>query len=231
MNKETLVNFYLKYKIIILPVLVSLSSVVLIIFLIYPQLRSFYEGQERLQKEKVRVFKLEAKTTDLASINETQVNQAVKSALVVLPQTQDFSSLIGIFQKLTVQSGVTLLSFQLGSSQIKVPGVSGFSVKMEVEGTGSNLALFLSNIDKASRLMKVESVEVSKSRSGILNGSILVDVFFAPVPKELGALDSEVPKLSAEDEKLVEELVKSIVVQETQPIATSSGKGKSNPFE
>ena len=230
MNRETLVNFYTKYRIVIFPLLVAFASIVLIVTLIYPHFRDFLEGQDKIKKEKARIFSLEAKAADLEETNERVVNKNLKDVLLALPTSQDFSSLVGIFQKLSVQAGVSLLSLQLGSSQIQIPGVSGFAVKMEVEGTPSALSLLLSNINKTSRSMKAEGVEVSRSQTGALSGFILVDIFYAPAPKDLGAIDKELPELSAEDEKLLEELVLSAPAPVAE-ITSLPARGKANPFE
>lgn len=231
MNKQSLMNFYIKYRLVIYPAVVAFSSLILIIFVIYPQLKDFFDGKNKISKERERIVNLEAKASDLEKVNQVEVEKSLKNALVALPQNQDFTSLVGIFQKLGAGSGITLVSLQLGSSQVQVPGASGFSVKLEVEGSSLALANLLKNIDQASRSMKVESVEVSKTQGGNLTGSVLVDVFYAPVPTQLGNLEQEAPKLSAEEEKILQELSISIPTLSTESSLSLPARGKPNPFE
>lgn len=221
-------ELYDQYKIFIYPVLVGLASLFLILFLILPQIRGFFSGRENLQQVKENLKILTAKAEDLAAINEDTLKQKLGVALTALPLEKDFAQVLGVLQDVAQVSGVSLTSIQVGQAQAS--SESGFAVKVEVVGSKFTLATFLRDVENASRVMKVQGVELafSRTREGA-DASILVDVFYAPTPQALGAVTESLPQITTEDEAIISSLSRAPV--STFSATSSLPRGKANPFD
>jgi Tfp pilus assembly protein PilO len=227
---KEVIAFYNTYKIFVYPATVGLASMILIIFTILPQVNSFIKSQETLQVSEEKLRLLEAKAAELDGLNGQDINKKLDTVLGSLPSDKDFPSLMGQIQNLALSAGLTLSSISLGQLQ-SANGVSGFIVKVEVIGPSSSLKNFLSSVEKAHRAMKVSGIEISSSKdSGAVDALVTIDVFYSPIPTTLGALDQPLPKLSANDEKIISNLSKaSTAGVSATPILVP--RGKANPFE
>ena len=215
----------LHYKTIIYPLTVGIASLVLIIFVIIPQLQGFITGQDDLKTKQARLDVLEVKAKELESFNQEAYTEKLLNAFYYLPVDKDYSNIIGIFRELTASAGMSLNSLHPGSG----PAANSYSVKADIVGQVSSLGAMLEAIEKSPRVMKLESVETSTPTSGLLNATLTVSVYYAAPPQSLGAIDVPLPKLTEQDQVVLSSL--------TPPSAQSSSttiilpSGKSNPFE
>lgn len=222
--------FYDQYKIFIYPVLVSVTSLFLILFLILPQIKGFLGGRENLELSRNKLEILSVKAKDLEAINEEDLRKKMGLTLTALPQEKDFPQVIGVLQEVAKASGMVLVSVQIGQAQ-NATANSGFPVKVEVVGSKIALTMFLKNVESASRVMKVGSIELSFSKlQDNVDASVMIDVFYAPTPSALGAVTDNLPKISPEDEKIIVSLSRA-PVSTFSAIPTNVSLGKSNPFE
>jgi len=238
MKKEKLQLFYAKYKLLIYPVCVTLVSILVIVFVIYPQIRGYFTGVEDKKRINERLIKLETKAKELEVIPGDLLNSQVQSSKVALPPEKDYTSIIGLLQRLSAEVGVALVSVTLDTVKGRdTGGVTSFSVKVDVNLPRESFDVFLSKIESSPITMRVASISVDSAQtSDSLLASIIIDVFYAPSPKTFGSIDSPIEKLTAEEEVLVEKLTSnSVSVPVTSSIEESPGsnipRGKSNPFE
>lgn len=220
-------NLIYKYKIFLYPLLVMVCSVIIIIFLIIPQIKIFVLGQDKLSDSKELLNILEVKASELEGLDEVDLSQKLSVALAALPVEKDFASLIGVFKGLATASGMSLTSFHLaGASEPQ----NSYLVRAELIGSNSSLGQLLNNIEKASRVMRLQTLETSTSGVGnTIASTVTVLVFFQPGPKTLGPIDSALPKLSETDKAILAALTKVSSPEQSGVIILPSGK--SNPFE
>ncbi len=232
MNKEKIAQFYSKYKIFIFPISVAIASLVLIVVVIYPQISTFLKNQSDFEDMSKRLQSLEVKAKDLEVLDVDDLNNGLAIAFASLPSDQDLATITGVIQRLATISGVSLASLQVNPGQvISLNGANGFTVKAEISGSKAAVSRFINNIDQSSRLMKISTIEISHSRVGsdLTTALLSVHVFYSPSPKELGPIDSELPQLTSDDQRVIATLAKAkTTVGFTSPTLP---KGKSNPFD
>lgn len=234
MNKETVTKFYLTYRLYIFPAVVALSSLILIIFVIYPQVAKLIVNQKIEGDLKIRSAFLETKVQALESYDEDDLSHKVNYALNVYPSERDFGNILGLIEVVTARLGFSIVSANFGESSAKLSGSQSYVLKMEVVGSRSLLPLLLSNIEDSGRIMKVSSVETSSSRDPqAVNVILAVDVLYASIPGGFGTVDSPLPQFSSEDEELIAKLARSASQAPSLPVVptTLGPRGKVNPFE
>lgn len=238
MLKQTLADFYSKYKVIIYPFVVGVASLSLIILVILPQIRGYFNSKEDEKLMQNRLKSLEIKAEELEAIPEESLRRRVLSATVALPSEKDYTSIIGLLQRLTAEAGVNLESVTLDSGGVKeTTGASSFGVKIDVSAGSSSFDEFLKKIESSPAVLKIGSLTTDASVENVISGSLVIDVFYSPAPKALGSVDSPLPKLTEEEEVLAQELVSSIAIAPAVSTTTSEQpaklppRGKANPFE
>lgn len=231
MDKQELIDLYLRYRNIIFPVLVGVVSIILVAFVIYPQLNKLRENNDSYNKIVNKSDFLEVKANELESIDETDLQEKVRIALSALPDGQDYAQVISLLQDVAGESGFIISSINFVPGTQTATGRSEFTVRMEVGGPKNGFNTLLTNIESAYRPMRVSNFEVNTASSGeVLNAIISVNVFYAPLPQSLGGVDSKLPILTSQDEELMSLLARSDSAGESGSLI-SSPKGKSDPFE
>lgn len=234
MNRETVTKFYLTYTLYIFPAVVALSSLILIIFVIYPQVSKLIANQKAEGDLKIRSAFLETKVQALESYDEDDLSRKVNYALNVYPAERDFANILGLVEAVTSKSGFSIVSANFGESSTKPSGSQSYVLKMEVLGSRSLLSLLLSNIEESGRIMKVQSIETSSSRDLQTANVILgVDILYAAVPGSFGTVDSPLPQFTQKDEEIIAKLAASAPQAVSLPVVptTLGPRGKANPFE
>ena len=234
MNIDFVKAFYFKYRILICPTLVGISSLILIVFIIYPQILKLISNNEALNGVLAKNKNLEVKASQLENINDGELNQNLNLSLAALPMDKDLAGALGEVQSLVNQSGFNLLSLSVGSGN-DVGEFNGFNVKAEVEGSQVLLASLLTTIESSGRIMKVSSVELNRlSIKESVNAVVTIEVFYSPIPTTLGAIDSPLPKVEDKDKEVLANLAAARGF--SGAVVVTSGDlsvpvGKSNPFE
>ena len=141
MKKEKVVDFYLKYKLVIYPFAVGFVSIVLILFVIIPQLRGYLNSKEDGQVTQNRLKILESKAAELESISDEDLTRRLRSVIAALPVEKDYTVIIGLLQKMSAEAGINLKSVVLdtGGSKDVEGGASNFSVKIDSTSTKFSL--------------------------------------------------------------------------------------------
>ncbi len=233
MDKETILNLYQKYRLYIFPAVVALSSLILITFVIYPQIIKLITNQkdegEIINKSKF----LEVKAQTLESYDLTDLNRKVSFALNSYPSEKDYVSTLGLLQNIVSQSGFSTTSISLGSNSSKSGNAQSYDIKLDVVGPSTLLSSLLSNIESSSRLMRVNNVDITTGKDP--NGasmSLNVGILYSSVPTASGSIDSPLPELSQKDEGIIAKLAQEAVLVNPQQTTTQLGpRGRANPFE
>ncbi len=234
MNKEVIAKFYLTYRLYIFPATVAFSCLILIIFVIYPQMIKLIGDQKVESDFKFRANFLESKIQALESYDETDLSRKINYALNVYPAERDFGNALGLLQGIVSQTGFNIVSLNFGESSTKQVNSQSYALKMEASGARSLLSVLLSNIESANRLMKVSNVEISGSGDQqSVNVVLGIDILYASIPGSFGSVDSPLPEISQKDEELITRLSAffPVTVDVSQTPTIIGPRGKSNPFE
>ncbi len=233
MKKEEVFKFYNTYKIYIFPTIVTLSSLILIVFVVYPQISKLITNQ-KLEGELINRSKfLEVKAEALEGLDSTDLSRKVQYALNAYPTDKDFPYAIGLLQNMIAQSGFNINSLSLGTGSSKKTGSESYSVRIELSGSIALLPTLFNNIENSNRLMSINNIEYTLSKDGqSVDLALNIAVLFAAAPQEFGSIDSPLPELSKKDEDVIAKLARSgnvtIGFQATAPLGP---RGRENPFE
>ncbi len=234
MKKENLLKFYQTYRLYIFPGVVAMSSLLLIVFAIFPQVAKLISNQkgegELISKSKF----LESKAEALESYNKEDLARKLEIALAAYPEGKDFGVAIGLLQQIVAQSGFTISSIALGNSSQTSGGSQSYALKMEMIGVKPGLPILINNLESSPRLVRVNNIDVfSAGNLQSINVSLVVQVLYAGLPKSFGSSDSPLPELSQADEDLITKLtgVGGVISQPELVSTPSTPRGKANPFE
>lgn len=228
MTKEKLVLIYQKYRMIIFPVVVALSCLILIIFVMIPQLSKFLKNSKEEANFKAKSDFLDTKVEALESLDEKDLQKKLKGVVISYPQEKDFVTLISLLQKITSENGFSMTSLSFGGGGTAKD--SSYGILIEVTGPKSIFARLLSSIEASPRLMRIDRIEISSGKVGdVISANLAIAALFAPLPGNLGSIDSPLPQISTGEEELMAKLAGSQEI----PLTTVdlSSTGKSNPFE
>lgn len=248
MNTQIAKTLYLKYRLIIVPIVVALSGLVLIVLVIYPQLHNLISQSSLYDKTQEKSKVLEVKAMELNTIDETDLKKKLNLALVALPEEKDYLEIVNVLQTLTAKSGFSITSLQFGQTgELEKSSIGkAYGVKLMITGPKVAFDTFLNSIEKSYRAMRVGNLEITSSKigSGAIEASLTINIFYAPLPTNIGSVESPLPRLSDKDETLINNLAKVISIAFAQnsvsaqsssslPILTGSlpPRGKSDPFE
>ncbi len=235
MKKESVLLFYLKYRFYIFPAVVSISSLFLIVFAIYPQTVSLLNNQrvigELINKSNI----LETKAEALEIYDEADLTRKVGLAVNVYPVERDFGNILGLLQQLTAASGFSISSFSLGNATNKLGNAESYEVKLEIKGGKMLFPALIKNIENSPRLMKINRIDISSNQAAqTVDVSLVVRALYSGLPQTFGSPDSPLPKLSQKDEEFL--AIMAETVSGNYNVGTSSAspllpRGKENPFE
>lgn len=232
MNKEIIIKLYQKYRLYIFPGVVALSSLFLIVFVIYPQTVKLVSNQQATGDLMNKSEFLEAKVSALENYNEEDLSRRVKLSLSSFPAERDFGNVIELLQQLVRQAGFSITSITLGNTSNKLANSESFEIKLEINGTRALLPFLLDSLEKSPRLMRISNIEASSNQnSGALEAALGIEVLYSSLPQNFGSIDSPLPEFSQKDEELVVALARS--VGSILPSSTMSAglRGRQDPFE
>src|SRR3989344_6009772 len=208
MKKEALSRFYSTYRLFIFPGVVSLSCLILIAFIIFPQTSKLISNSKLESDLKSKQGLLEAKAQVLENLDEQDLSNKVNSALSAYPSDKDFASVVGLLQNLSGQAGFTIASLTINQSgSAKYGNSQSYSVKLEILGPDSLIPSFISTIESSPRIMRVSTMDINTTRAtDILNLVLSLEVLYGELPSTFGTVDSPLPQLTSKDEELIAKL-------------------------
>lgn len=233
-KKDQVLKFYLSYKLYIFSAVVTISNLILIIFVIFPQTSKLLSNQKAEQDINQKSKFLEAKAQVLESYVSEDLNLKVNNVLTSYPVDKDFVAAVGLLQNFTAQSGYSIISLTVGGGTVK-EGAQSYTVKLDLLGPKAFLPVMLTNIENSTRLMRVSSVETAVGRDpDQATISLKVDILYSNAPGGFGSVESTLPELSEKDQQVLARLARASSATTLAELGVPSelpARGKANPFE
>ena len=233
MKKELIIKFYIQYRLYIFPAIVALSSLILITFIILPQISKLITDQKKEGDLISKQHFLEVKAQTLENFNAQDLSNKVDYALFSYPSDKDFGTVIGLVQRVTQESGFTLTSISLGNQASKYANSQSYAIKLDTTGPKKLLPILFSNIETSPRLMRIGNIDISSTPDlQAVVVSMNIDVLYSPAPVSFGSIDSPLPEISQKDEDLIAKLARiNPVASQPSSALLTLPRGKANPFE
>lgn len=231
MQKENLQKLYYKYRFYIFPVVVVICSVVLLAVVIYPQARKIMDISKAQVDTDGKAAQVKAKVDALNSLNSSDLTTQMNVLLTVLPEDKDYPGLIQILKNTILSRGLILVDFQVGGSGSAAAKSSGlYTVMISLKGTKSAVDDFISSVEALPRMIRIQNLDFNLGKApDIVTANITLNIFYAPAPTAVGAVDSPLPKLTEKDQQMVALFTRGINLS-SPPVSTSSAKGKADLF-
>lgn len=224
-------EIYYKYKIFLIPGIVSLISIAVLIFVVYPQASGYFQEINKIEKLKNNVEILNNKAKELQKIDEVTRRKDLVVALTILPTERDVPIAMSTLQSLIARSNLILKNTTY-SPQSKSKENNNFMFTISVLGSLSSIKSFLGELQNGSRIFKVQSITLNfQNTNSLAEVSIPLLVFYEPVPKTLVTLDQPIPTVSEKDEQLIRQLSKAVFQAEITSTSSAVPLGKVDPFE
>lgn len=234
MSTDQIKEIYQKYRIVILPVLTGLASLVIIVFVIIPHFLTYLDVRKQISGTMDDTAFLVAKAEELQNIDEAATRKDLQTVFTVLPSVQEVPQAMSVLQGLVQKSGLGLISTVYVSSGAAASGGNNFGLNLTVNGPLSQVKSFLSYLQAAPRMFQVQSVNVRFQRgSSGAEVEVPIRVFFSPESGSIGSIDKPLPQLTGEEEILLSKLTAAVGEAGAPAESTSSAVplGKSDPFQ
>ncbi len=230
-----------KYRFFGWPLLSIEVSLLLLIFLIIPQIIAFFNTNKLISDTQQRVNSLNTKAQTLASIKTDEYQSNLNLALAVLPENRDIPTAIGQVQTVVGESGLQLgsVSFAGNSSGGANSGTAGsgssaqsYEIKIEVLGSPNQLNALFSNFNNGPEIMKLNGLGITSSGKGLLDASLTLSSYYQGPPAVLGDVEKPIEGMTPQEIDLLTKIQKQV----PPSIVTSSSinlppRGKPNPFQ
>lgn len=241
--KSEYISYLQKYEILVASSAVLILVIILTFKMLLPNLNHANQIYAQGQDLKKKVELLAQKDSSLSSLNYQFYKDVFLKSSQILPENKDYVSLIGTFDLLEKQSGVTIVrtDFQLGAvstssgTLLRVPGTQAYMIPISVEVMGNleGLRKFMDLIsDYNGRLMTFDEVTVNSKQSGVLDIVLSGRAFFYILPGTLGSVDSPLPKLEKSQDAILQKIN---LLSLPQDVSTSdldkNSIGKNNLFQ
>lgn len=224
--------FYLKYKHVILPLLSGLAFIVILAFVIIPQLASYLKINNEISQKKHQSSQLEAKAAQLEQINDEQMTNDLKVVFSVLPPSQDVPLSLTILQEIINKSQLSLTSTSF-AAPLKEGKEGSFRLNVTVAGQISAIRDLFINLQDAPQMFQVQSIKVQFVKNSNVEAELPITVFYE-LPSKPGLLDESVSSLNDDEKNLLAQLGRLVPVNFNSPDEgnlSSIPLGKTDPFE
>lgn len=208
------------------------ATLLLAAFLIVPWVSEIGKINQDLISEREKNKRLAEKESLLRSADPEELSKTLSSLTSALPNEKEIPALVAGVARLSGESGLKVEGMQISPGDVSTASAKAkedlVEFQLTVSGSVEGLKGFLSNLEKAKRLMSVEDLTAS-----VLGDSATLTIAlnlsapfenFAPPPSELSAA---VPRITSEQEKVLSELNK--FTDYTSPVSPGA-TGKENPF-
>lgn len=223
-------EFYLKYRIYIIPVVVGMVCLGIIGFVIIPQIFEIFKERGSVGELTNRISLLDKKAKELNNLDETVLQTQLETAISVMPTGRDVPQAMAVLQDLIAKSNLSLKSTSYSS--VSKTGQNSFSLTISVLGSLESSRNFLNSLREAPRLFKVESITLRvQPESNAVSLDLPLTVFYQPAPSTILSVDQPVAKITASEEDLIARLAKLAPKQPIFATASAVPVGKDDPFQ
>lgn len=229
-------------------IVASLIIIGLALYFFLPRLKEYQKIRKEIKTQETKITKLTQKLNDLNALSEKELQDNLNLAMSSLPAEKDFFQVIEGIKNIFGQEGILLSDFKFNVGDVSTASAEAgksktkeqnfFTINLSFLGTEEKTQMAVSRLEKSLPLLSVESIKFlseNASSSGQFEtylNSMTLRSYFSPLPKNLGSVDSPLPKIGSEQKKQLEVLSQYEVYQALQgEVATQNVfVGRENPF-
>jgi hypothetical protein len=233
---ENLLVLYKHYKEFLLPVGVILVSLLVIIYIVFPQIQQYFNSQNSVTVEQQKLGALNSNYNLLTSLDDAKIASNLSTLSLALPPEKDFAGIIDAISYVSAKTGVSVGNFEFSLGDLSASNFAGTaypSTKIDVslKGDAKNIINFASEITKTMPIAEVTALNVSGN-----TGTLTVLFYYKPFPAQSVSDQTPIVALSAKQTALINSISSwNSVGQTGGPVsavtpATSSAVTSGSPF-
>jgi Tfp pilus assembly protein PilO len=227
----------IRWRLFVVPLVTIFFIVVSVFLVLIPRIKMILQLNLAVGEGEKRLSRLTTKAADLEGLDAVSLKERKDFSLKVVPQTKNVMDFMTLFSNLAQSSQVYLSSLEVSPGDISTQSGTttsqeGFEVlpfEVIVEGTRERILDFISLVEKSIPLMSVRSFKIAESGESV-RAQLRVESYVAPLPKNLGKIDSPLVKLSQEDEKIFKLLENFKTYEVGWTSAPASFSARTDPF-
>lgn len=229
-------SLFREYKDFILPVFVIFSSVLLLFFVVIPQLNQYFASSKELSDETQKLNVLKNNYNFLSNLDDSKTADDLKLLSKVLPPNKDFTGILNALSVVSSKTNVTIgnFSFSLGDLSKSSQQTGSFPfLKMDVDlgGDAGSIVKFMNELNKTAPLAEAKVIK-GAGRLYLLT----IVFYYKPFPPKNVSDEEPVVPLSAQSSSLIKDINSwnNVSDQNTfpflPPVVASSSASGSNPL-
>ena len=143
LNAEILKTIYEENKEFLLPIGVIFTSILLLIFFIFPEFNGYFQKREAVLMEQEKLNNLKESLSAISSIDDSILSQDLEIVSRALPPNKDFAAILNAISQAASVTGVSLgdFEFQIGDiTKTNTTPASTPSIKISLNITADTLS-------------------------------------------------------------------------------------------
>jgi hypothetical protein len=158
-------------------------SVLLLFYIVIPQVFSFFSVSQEVASTRDRITVLKNNITYLASLNNARLDSDLRLAFEALPADKDFAAIIDAINIAALDSGVEIDDYSVLIGELATPSAQlkqyhSVDLVLAVGGNKSGSKAFLKRIYSILPLSQVKSFSLTEDGS-----TMKISFYFKPFPK------------------------------------------------
>jgi len=207
---NTITILYRHYKDYIIPVIVVIFSILILIFIVNPQINQYFSSSDQLKTQTQKLEVLKNNYNFLTKMSDDKSDKDILSLSSALPLNKDFVSSMNAVSYAASKTGVSVGAFQVNvgnltkdSGPVDQTGVVYPSIQMQITLGGKAQAIFefINTLYKTSPVSEISSIKFDQ---GV--GTLVINFYYKQYSiKNLDGQSPIVP-FSAEKENTIKEV-------------------------
>lgn len=163
--------------------LTVLSLLLVILYVVVPQVYSFFSITQEVQRTEEQIKTLQNNATYLSTINNVELNDQLRLVYDALPADKDFASIIDAINAAALDSGVEVNDYSVLIGELATPSASlkqYFTVDLvlTVAGDKNEAKAFLKQMYEVLPISQVKSFALTENST-----TMKISFYFKPFPK------------------------------------------------
>jgi hypothetical protein len=206
LDVENLLVLYKHYKDFLLPIGVIFASIIVIFYIIFPQIQQYFNSQDSVKAEQQKLADLNSNYNLLTSLNGASIDSNLNTLSLVLPPQKDFAGIIDAISYVSAKTGVEVgnFEFSLGNLSVSTFGGTAYpSTKIDIalKGDAKNIANFAHEIVRTMPICEVTAINISGN-----NGTLTLLFYYKPFPSQNISDQVKISPLSAGQNALIKQV-------------------------
>lgn len=203
-------KFYIKYKLIIYPILFFLAGLLILWMVAFPAFSNIGSTRTQVKDEENKLKGYESSVKVLSLTNEVSLSEYVSVVVSALPPEKNIPAVYTALTQSAVKSGLSFRGFSIkagdvynksGKTTILASGIPYIDVSVELLGVDkSSLSAFAEALSTSFPLNEISKISVSA-------GEASIDIKFFYKPYDLSVINKDfINSLSSDDISLLKTL-------------------------